>query len=51
MATFESELPDGFAPTYHASRNERNHLAQLEPQPKPTLELPHPLGDPTCTSP
>ncbi len=42
MATFESELGQKFAPTYHASRNERNYLAQLEPEEEPKLALAHP---------
>jgi hypothetical protein len=42
MATFESELGQKFGPTYHASRNERDYLAQLEPQKEPRLGLAHP---------
>jgi hypothetical protein len=42
MATFESDLADKFAPIYHASRNERNYLAQLEPKEEPRLALAHP---------
>lgn len=41
MSTFESDLAHRFAPTYHASRNERNYLAQLESQQEPTLALAH----------
>lgn len=42
MATFESELGQKFAPTYHARRNERNYLAQLEPEEEPKLARAHP---------
>lgn len=42
MATFESDLARKFAPIYHSSRNERNYLAQLEPESQPRLALAHP---------
>jgi hypothetical protein len=42
MSPFESDLAQKFAPTYHSSGNEPNHLAQLEPQPEPRLALAHP---------
>ncbi|NIN63532.1 MAG: hypothetical protein GTO63_02210 [Anaerolineae bacterium] len=46
MSTFEFELAHRFGPTYHASRNERDYLAQLEPQLEPSLALAHPPWKP-----
>jgi hypothetical protein len=44
--SFESEIAHQFAPTYHASRNERNYLVQLESEPEPRLALAHPYWRP-----
>lgn len=46
MGTLESDLAHGFAPTYHASGNEQNYLAQLEPKRVPRLLLVHPPWKP-----
>ncbi len=44
--SFESEIAHQFAPTYHASRTERNYLVQLEREREPRLAVGHPHWKP-----